>query len=231
MFLFAREPSSASALRRARVLREFAGDGVDDVDEKTSTTSDSVLSSDAVLLGRLHRHLPSDAQDQSDARSRNPFLPPLSNVMSRSPAFEASLRRFIRDHVCPALGVERVVRNAGGLVVFCLPAPRLHRQRTVCTPVSPEAEPRVECLVTLDKMNDCPRSWGDRGSARVHGKGARKCQLLGVGSLWASVPSPSAYQRRPTFRVHLAGGPAQGGAAPLVFTPASHYTACTCTIL
>lgn len=134
MFLFAREPSTASALRCARVLREFAGDGVDDVDEKTSTTSDSVLSRDAVLLGRLHRHLPSDAQDQSDARSRNPFLPPLSNVMSRSPAFEASLRRFVRDHVCPALGVDRVVRNAGGLVFFCLPAPRLHRQRTYAPP-------------------------------------------------------------------------------------------------
>ena len=89
----------------------------DDKDRARDPENDSdVVSADSRLLGRLHRLLRAlpPAGDNGggggenlykDARSRNLFLPPLSNAMARSPAFEDALRRFVREHVCPALGV------------------------------------------------------------------------------------------------------------------------------
>jgi hypothetical protein len=62
----------------------------------------------SALLANLDGLCSREQSVELNAKRSNPFVAPLSNALRHSPAFQAALRAFVRDSVCPALGVTRV---------------------------------------------------------------------------------------------------------------------------
>ena len=62
----------------------------------------------SALLANLHGLCSREQSAELNAKRSNPFVAPLSNALRHSPAFQAALRAFVRERVCPALGVTRV---------------------------------------------------------------------------------------------------------------------------